>query len=89
MNHELKSWPDLFVQFLAGRKTHDLRKADRSFAVGDTLTLREYDPKVGTYTGRLAKASITYITSEGCPCAEYGRGLAPGFVILSIKQVAS
>jgi hypothetical protein len=40
--HELKTWPGPFAAVLSGEKTHEVRKNDRGYAVGDRLLLREY-----------------------------------------------
>jgi hypothetical protein len=42
MIHDLKTWPSDFDAILSGTKTHEARKADRPFKVGDTLRLREW-----------------------------------------------
>lgn len=42
--HDLKTWPEPFTAIIEGRKTHEIRRADRPFAVGDTLHLHEWDP---------------------------------------------
>jgi len=59
--HELKCWPEGFQAVVDGRKPFEVRKDDRGFEVGDTLHLREYDPDVGTYTGRETDVRVTYI----------------------------
>jgi len=43
--HELKCQPPHFAAVAAGRKTVEIRRDDRGFAVGDILDLREYDPE--------------------------------------------
>jgi len=86
VEHKLKCWPQFFAAIVAGLKTHDLRRRDdRDFHVGDTLLLREFDPGVEAYTGRTARAVITYITSNESPCALSQDALHPDFCILSIR----
>lgn len=43
MTHDLKSWPGSFDAVASGAKKHEIRKADRPFAVGDDLVLREWN----------------------------------------------
>jgi len=52
--HDLKTWPEPFAAILAGTKRHEIRKADRPFAVGDVLLLREWAPSLMPHdrTGR-------------------------------------
>ena len=46
--HELKIWPEYFLPVIEGRKTFEVRREDdRTFAVGDTLVLREWKPDLG------------------------------------------
>ncbi len=63
MLHELKTWPAEFAEVLSGRKTHEIRKTDRPFAVGDTLLLREWDPTRGTWGGHTGKALAVVVTA--------------------------
>ena len=60
--HELKTWPEYFAAVLDGRKRFEIRQNDRSFAAGDRVVLREYDPVLGTYSGRSIAAEIWYVT---------------------------
>jgi hypothetical protein len=83
--HDLKSWPKFFRPIIAAQRTHELRRNDRDFTVGDHLLLREYDPATGTYTGHEARAEVTSITSNEVPCAVSDDGLHPDFCILSIN----
>lgn len=46
MTHYLKSWPGSFYAVADGRKKHEIRKADRPFAVGDSLVIEEWNPAV-------------------------------------------
>jgi len=65
MIHELKTWPGYFQPIMDGLKTFEIRKADRDFAVGDVLYLREFDPESEAYTGRDIRVTVTYIISGG------------------------
>jgi len=49
---EKKVWPEFFSKLLSGEKTFELRLADFNVKAGDTLLLKEYDPKTGKFTGR-------------------------------------
>ena len=79
--HELKTWPEPFAALAGGEKTCELRRADRPFAVGHALRLREWDPTTENYSGREAYAVITHILA---PSAILGAGLVPGYVLLSL-----
>jgi hypothetical protein len=63
--HDLKVWPEFVRHLLSGAKTFEVRKADRDFQVGDTLTLREWDPKTRDYTGLSLDRSVTYLLDLG------------------------
>jgi hypothetical protein len=43
MNHELKIIPQVFARFLDGSKTFEVVPND-GYQMGDTVTLREWDP---------------------------------------------
>jgi hypothetical protein len=77
--HDLKTWPEPFAAVMAGEKTHEIRKADRPFAVGDVLRLSEWDPRSGTFTGRALQADVTYVTAGG----EWG--IPHGMCVMSIR----
>jgi uncharacterized protein YqfB (UPF0267 family) len=85
MEHELKTWPEFYADLAAGDKTFELRNDDRHFQVGDTLRLREFDPKTETYSGRETIRTVKHLLRHdpvaGCAATF---GLKPGFVILSI-----
>ncbi len=49
--------PEFFERLLSGEKTFELRLADFKPKVGDTLVLKEYDPKKKAYTGRKVERS--------------------------------
>ena len=83
--HILKSWLQFFGAICEGKRTHELRRNDRNFNVGDILILREFDSQLERYTGRECKAEITSMTSFSQPCAVSGEALNPNFCILSIR----
>lgn len=63
-DHELKIHPQHFESVNYGRKTFEIRDAtDRRFNVGDTVLLREYNPKENVYTERVEAVQITYVTT--------------------------
>lgn len=61
MKIEKKAWPELFNEVKRGTKKFDLRLADFKIKKGDTLVLREWDPKIKDYTGRVLKKKVTFI----------------------------
>jgi hypothetical protein len=86
--HYVKSWTHLFAAFMSGVKTHDMRIMDRNYQVGDILVFQEYDKQNESYTGREARAVITYITSrDHVPCAFSPSALKEGYGILSIRRL--
>ena len=58
---EKKCWPKYFESILLGEKNFDIRVADFKANKGDTLLLREWDPKTKQYSGREIKKEITYV----------------------------
>lgn len=81
--HELKTWPEYFAAVASGRKTFEVRKADRDFREGDTLILREYLPSFagpanGYLTGATIEATVTYVL-QGGQC-----GIEAGYVVLGL-----
>lgn len=84
--HVLKSWPQFFWPIYEGSRTHELRRNDRLFSVGDTLTLREYDADNQEYTGHQVDVKVTSITSADIPCAASRGALHSDFCILSIRR---
>lgn len=86
--HTLKSWSKFFRPIYAGTRTHELRRNDRNFQVGDTIVLCEFDELSNSYSGAKCTVTVTSITSFEEPCAVSGEALDPAFCILSIVVVA-
>jgi hypothetical protein len=82
--HELKTWPAFFAAVWRGEKTAEIRLDDRDFAKGDRMTLREYAPGEGIYTGMEIDAQITHVTG---PKVGAKFGLRPGFAMLSFRVI--
>lgn len=61
MRIEKKVWPEYFQKILEGKKKFELRLADFECKPGDTLVLREWEPKTKEYTGRIIEKSVTYV----------------------------
>jgi len=76
--HELKCRTEYFSRIQSGQKTFEIRKNDRDFQVGDTLSLREWLPDRNQYCDHSApiEAEIVYMTS-------YEQ--KEGYVVLGIK----
>jgi hypothetical protein len=91
--HQLKTWSHYFEEVLSEAKTHEFRKNDRNFQVGDLLILEEWDPKTEKYTGRAVGAKITHVLRiselDGSLKTQMNLNPCPGslnqMAILSIK----
>ena len=71
------AWIEYFRPQLEGKKNFEIRKNDRNYQVGDTLVLKEYDPKTNKFTGINMLAEVTYIT-------DYMQ--KDGYVVLGTKR---
>ena len=58
---EKKSWPEQFKLIQSGKKNFDLRLNDFRCNPGDTLVLREWNPKTKRYTGKELKRKVSYV----------------------------
>src|SRR5574343_2051457 len=84
--HDLKTDPEVFKAVQDGRKTYEIRKNDRGFAVGDLLLLRETEHSGAAmaggaplvYTGRRELRAVTHMLTGPI------YGLAAGWSILSL-----
>lgn len=80
MDHELKIYPKYFQEIVDGNKNFEIRKNDRGFHVGDTVTLKEWDNI--QYSGREIHAKIKYILDDKFI------GLADGYVAFAIEIIS-
>ncbi len=95
MYTRLKIWPEHFDAVANGIKTCELRiEDDKTFAVGDTLALMEWDPRLtnedpdglarpGRYTHRSCKVAVTHILRHG----DIG-AIPEGWALLSVRVIA-
>lgn len=75
------------MDIITGMRTSDIRLNDRRYAVGDTMTLQEFDPVAQTYTGREQVVEITYMQqNKSNPCAISHEAILDGYVVLSIRK---
>ena len=91
--HELKIHPRWFDAVKNGIKKCEIRKADRDFAVGDTLHLREIRPgeygeapngqMVQTYTSRHVDVRVTHVVRY----EDFPSGIPEGYCVLSIEVI--
>lgn len=58
---EKKVWPEYFEEILRGKKTFELRLNDFDIQEGDTLVLKEWNPKNKDYTGRMLEKQVGYV----------------------------
>lgn len=61
MKIEKKCWPDYFQKILDGEKTYELRLADFACNEGCILVLREWNPEIKQYTGRVIEKKVTFV----------------------------
>lgn len=80
MDHELKIYPKYFQEIVDGNKNFEIRKNDRGFRVGDTVTLKEWDNI--QYSGREIRAKIKYILDDKFI------GLTDGYVAFAIEIIS-
>lgn len=60
-NHNLRTHPKYFKEIKYGKKRFELRKNDRDFRAGDTITLHEFDPDINDYTGEICIGIVDYV----------------------------
>ena len=81
-NHKLKCWGIFYDDIVCGRKTFEIRKNDRQFQPGDTITLIEIDETTGAELGKRSDYEIRYTLGGG------QFGLEKGYIAMSIRPVA-
>ena len=76
--HTVKCLSPYFGAIRRKEKNFDVRRDDRGYQKGDTLILREWDPKRGggSFTGNDEHRKIKYILTGG------QFGIEPGYVVL-------
>lgn len=77
--HELKIHPEYIKDVATGFKNFEVRKADRQFAIGDRLLLKEWCPIKERYTGVICLRKVIYILKGG------QFGIEDGYVVLGIE----
>lgn len=84
VDHELKLDPARMAEVLAGTKTHEVRRFDRDFKLGDTLLLREFDRQSNRFVGPAAFMEVTNVTLPGT----YGLPAAIGVMSVAMRDAA-
>lgn len=89
-HHELKCWPFYFEQMIAKNKFFDIRRDDRGFREGHTITQREWNPAHEKYTGREVDVWIRLIMpavedDETVDIRDPRGGIAAGHVLMGLK----
>lgn len=78
-HHDLKSFPTQFQPVIDRTKLFEIRKNDRDYQPGDTVTLHEYEYNHGDqYTGRIISGRIGHIDT-------YAQN--PGYVVFSLLNL--
>lgn len=80
--HYLKIRPEYHDAILNGIKTHEIRKNDRNFRVGDSI---KFD--VIKEGGKIHHAPERYTITHILTSEEFPDGIKEGYAILSIKRV--
>jgi hypothetical protein len=58
---EKKIRPEFFEMVLAGSNHFEVRVANFEVSTGDTILLREWDPKSASYTGRSVEKTVSFV----------------------------
>jgi len=86
MKIEKKVWPEFFQKIINNEKTFELRLADFECNIGDILVLKEWNPLIKEFTGRVIEKKITYVLKTKDVKFWSEKEIAKyGFQIISIK----
>lgn len=86
---ERKIWPESFQAILDGRKTFEIRLDDFEIHEGDVLSLKEWDPKARSYTGRTLGKRVGYIRkTKDLPFWPHEEIESKGLQVISLLDVA-
>lgn len=77
--HELKVYPKFFDEIVSGKKTFEIRKNDRDYAVRDFIIFKEWD---GYYTNKIFNVRITYLLKH----EDFPEGIPKDYVVFAIKE---
>ena len=81
--HDVKCWPEWFNPLWEGRKPFEVRFNDRDYQKDDILNIREFDPGIGEYSGRMVKTDITYVLTD----PEHPFKLPDGYCVLGLRVI--
>lgn len=82
MHHDLKCHPAPFKALRQRIKPFEVRRNDRNFLAGDLLTIREYLPNRGAYTGDAETFIVSYVFDSEDPLGK--ELLKPGYCVLGL-----
>lgn len=78
--HELRIRPEYYDAILNGIKTHEIRKNDKDFRVGDSI-------KFDVMKEEIYYAPERYTITHILTAEEFPEGIREGYAILSIRKV--
>ena len=62
---EKKMRPEFFESVLSGSNHVEIRVANFEVRAGDTILLREWNPKTKSYTGRSVEKTVSFVNKFG------------------------
>ncbi len=82
-HHELKTVNPFFRDIVDGLKQFEIRKNDRDYKQGDTVTLYEYNPINKCATSRWVNVKITYVLYHH----DFPDGIKEGYCIFGFTEL--